>query len=143
MCQPTRRCLSLEANKIVECARECVGTPFKHQGRLINIGMDCAGLIAHIMNRFGLPCVDEKGYPRTPVDGKIKRILDSEPSLEPISELEAGCVILFRITKEPQHVAIYTGAGMIHSFLAVGKVVESGMGEAWKRRIVKMYRFKL
>lgn len=133
----------MAANKIIECARECLGTPFRHQGRLIGVGMDCAGLIAHVLNSFGLPCIDEKGYPRTPVDGKIKRILDAEPSLERINELEAGCVILFRITKEPQHVAIYTGSGIIHSYLAVGEVVESGIGDKWRKRIVGLYRIKI
>ena len=139
----THRCLSLDRNNIVEFARECVGTPFRHQGRLIGSGLDCVGLVVHCMESMGLPYNDLTGYPRTPVEGKIKKCLDAEPSLEPIAELEPGCVILFRISKEPQHIAIYTGEGIIHSYLATKKVVESGLGLAWRRRIVKLYRFKL
>ena len=35
----------MTADDIVNAARECVGTPFRHQGRVLGVGLDCAGLV--------------------------------------------------------------------------------------------------
>ena len=132
----------MAANKIISLARECIGTPYIHQGREAGVGIDCAGLVAYVLDGLSLPYNDVKGYPRTPYRGMLKAALDVEPSLERIHELEPGCVLLLRITRDPQHLGIFTGDTIIHSYLTVGKVSEHGLSDSWRKRIAAIYRIK-
>tara|TARA_R110002020_G_scaffold460086_1_gene678445 strand:- start:6357 stop:6764 length:408 start_codon:yes stop_codon:yes gene_type:complete len=133
----------LVASKIVELARECLGTPYIHQGRHKGVGLDCAGLVAYVLDGLKLPYNDMKGYPRTPYDGMLKKALDNEPSLERVYNYEQGCVLLLRITKDPQHLAIYAGHTIIHSYLTAKKVTEHGFSDSWRRKVVGIYRIKI
>ena len=139
----SRRSQNLEASKIVELARECLGTPYIHQGRHKGVGLDCAGLVAYVLDSLNLPYNDMKGYPRTPYKGMLKKALDNEPSLERVYNYESGCVLLLRITKDPQHLAIYTGETIIHSYLTATKVTEHGFSDSWRRKVVGIYRIKI
>ena len=139
----SHRCESLAASKIVSLARECLGTPYEHQGRQIGVALDCAGLVAHILDGLNLPYNDMRGYPRTPYKGMLKAALDKEPSLERIHTLEPDCILLLRITRDPQHLALFTGDTIIHSYLTAEKVTEHGLSDSWKKRIVAMYRIKI
>lgn len=130
----------MDHNRITELARECVGTPFYHQGRVKGVGMDCAGVVAYVLDGLNLPYNDAKGYPRTPFDGMLKKCLDDEPSLHEISSIEPGCVILMRVTNDPQHLAIWTGEKIIHGSLEVGMVAEQSMPPSRKAKIVSCYR---
>ena len=143
MYQPNRRSQNLAASKITELARECLGTPYIHQGRHKGAGLDCAGLVAYVLDGLNLPYNDMKGYPRTPYDGMLKKALDNEPSLERVYNYEQGCVLLLRITKDPQHLAIYAGDTIIHSYLTAKKVTEHGFSDSWKRKVVGIYRIKI
>lgn len=127
---------------IIAAARECLETPFHHQGRVVGVGMDCAGVLVHILQRHGLPYVDERGYPRYPYHGLMQRILDSQPSLLKISrkQLEAGDVLLMRYRSEPQHVAIYTVATIIHGSSEHGRCVEHTLDSHARFRVTAAYR---
>jgi len=127
---------------IVQAATECMGTPFHHQGRVVGVGIDCAGVLVHILKSLELPFIDEKGYPRLPYRGLIKSILDSQPALEEIDKktIQRGDVLLMRFLREPQHVAIYTGSTMIHSYSEIGRVVEHSLDNLWSKRITNAYR---
>lgn len=129
-------------SKIVAAARACLGTPFRHQGRLVGVGMDCAGVLIHVLNTLGLPHDDEKGYPRHPYAGMLETILNRQPSLTEISRSAArhGDVLLMRFRREPQHIAIHAGATMIHSYSGIGRVIEHTLDDLWKRRITAAYR---
>lgn len=143
MYQLNRRLQNLAINKIVKLAQECLGTPYIHQGRHKGVGLDCAGLVAYVLDGLNLPYNDMKGYPRTPYDGMLKKALDNEPSLERVYNYEKGCVLLLRITKDPQHLAIYTGDTIIHSYLTAEKVTEHNFSDNWKRKVVGIYRVKI
>ena len=143
MYQLNRRLQNLAASKTIELARECLGTPYIHQGRHKGVGLDCAGLVAYVLDGLNLPYNDMRGYPRTPYKGMLKKVLDKEPSLEQIHKLELGCVLLLRITKDPQHLAIYTGDTIIHSYLTAKKVTEHGFSDSWKRKVMAIYRIKI
>lgn len=127
---------------LVDFARECLGTPFKHQGRVNGRGLDCAGVLVHVMRRAGVPVIDSIGYPRMPVDNQITKILDAEPALERLTDknYQPGDVLLMRFRHEPQHVAIFAGENIVHSYSAIGKVVEHRLSDVWRRRIVRGYR---
>ena len=124
-------------------ARECIGTPFIHQGRVVGRGLDCAGLIIHIFKRLQLPFNDLSGYPEAPYKDMLFNQLNSEPSLikKPRSELKPGDVMLFTINRHPQHLAINAGDAMIHAYSVAGKVIEQSIG-AWNRKLTGVYRFE-
>jgi cell wall-associated NlpC family hydrolase len=132
----------MTANDIISAARECVGTPFHHQGRIAGVGMDCAGLIVHVAAKFGMASIEPAGYGRSPCNGMMEAAADTQPYLMRVTDMQAGDVLMMRFTGEPQHVGIYTGNTLIHAYESVGKVVEHRMDDKWLRRIVRVYRFK-
>lgn len=127
---------------IIDAARECLETPFLHQGRLPHKGLDCAGLLVHCFQSVRVPYDDSRGYPRHPYRGLIKSILDHQPSLMTVrdSALFPGAVLLMAIHREPQHVAIYTGSTIIHSYSGIGRVVEHHLDPRWEKRIKRVYQ---
>jgi len=132
----------MKLDDIVSAARECIGTPYQHQGRVLGKGMDCAGVVAHVAGRLGYDTLEVSGYGRSPYKGLLEQAADSQPFLERIFAIESGCVLMMRFTGDPQHVGIYTGTTLIHSYQAVEKVCEHSLDKIWTKRIVRMYRFK-
>lgn len=132
-----------QQQKIIDLARECLGTPFRHQGRICGVAMDCAGIPAHIFQGLGLDYNDGEGYPRRPYRGMLETILGDQPSLEKISiaDIQPGDLLLFRITTAPQHIGLYTGSTIIHAYAPVGKVTEQPFAP-WKSQVQHAYRFK-
>lgn len=130
----------MTADDIITAARSALGVPFKHQGRSAS-GLDCAGLIVHVAQSLGLDYVDSDGYSRRPSGGLLESALDGQPCLERVARRQPGDVLLMRFTGEPQHLGIFTGETLIHSYANVGKVCEHRVDEAWARRIVRAYRF--
>lgn len=137
----------------VAIARQYLGTPFHHAGRLKGIGIDCAGLIICVGKEIGAiePGWDYTRYGRRP-DGSMQTLCDTlldrldstddQTDLAPEgSDLTPGTVILFRIRHEPQHLAIATDRGMIHSYIGAG-VVENAIDDLWRSRIVATYRYR-
>lgn len=126
---------------IVELARECLGTPFVHQGRICGTAMDCAGVLVHVLKRKKLSHKDPKGYPRRPYKGLLEKGLSEQPHLQeiPLSELSAGDVVLFRITTAPRHIGIYTGENVIHAYKEAGRVTEQSF-KPWISQLKHVYR---
>ncbi|GAB3099664.1 C40 family peptidase [Aestuariicella hydrocarbonica] len=125
--------------KLSDHARELMGVPFLHQGRNPAVGIDCAGMVSIAMQRFGVEHTDVKGYNRNP-DGKtLKNHLDSQVNLRQIPFPVAECIILFRIKRDPQHVAIYDGNEIIHAYSTAKKVTSNPLDEWWMSRIVACY----
>lgn len=132
---------------VVEAALECVGTPFKHQARVLGLGLDCAGVLVHIFKSLGLPFNDEMGYPTTPYDGQLERILDDQPSLTRIAVEQSapGDVLVMRISRAPQHILIRAEdiAGLpyvIHGSSEHGRVVHHRMDQLIGARVMRAYR---
>lgn len=128
-------------SKIIALAREQLGTPFRHQGRLPGKYLDCAGLVFYVAGQIGAAYEDLPGYSRIPHDGLMESVLDKQPCLTEVFDKQPGDILLMRITRDPQHVAIYTGDTIIHSYSEVCKVVEHRLDEVWEKRIVSIYRF--
>lgn len=120
---------------IVEAARKYLGVPFVHQGRT-NKGLDCAGLVVLALRDIGLDVEDLKGYGRTPNSGQLKSLLDKQFFRK--KEAKTGDILLMKFRNEPQHIAIKTDIGMIHAYQGYG-VVEHGMDDKWRKRIVAAY----
>lgn len=126
--------------RIIAAARECLGTPFRHQGRIAGMGLDCAGLAVHVIRALGLPFTDERGYSRLPHKGRLQAAIDAQPSLARVRDAAPGDVLLIRIGSEPSHVAIDCGETMIHAYQHVGRVCEHRLDEHWTGAIVQRYR---
>lgn len=131
------------AADIIAAARECLGTPFRHQGRLLGVGLDCAGVAAHVCGRLGFEPVDAVGYARTPAHGLLESTLDRQPFLVHVvdGERQPGDFLLMRFRGEPQHVAVLAEETIIHAYEGVGSCCEHRLDEKWARRIVSVYRF--
>lgn len=128
-------------NNIVEIAREFLGSPFKHQGR-VKDGIDCVGLIAAVCNRIMYPYVDGI-YKRKPTKGLvIAKLKESFRSIL-VNEATDGDILVFWVYKRnyDQHVAIKTDKGMIHTYADVGYVVENTINDFWSKRIMGAFRF--
>lgn len=133
--------LFVKPDELINAARLCLGTCFHHQGRKQNVGLDCIGLIVVSLNAVGIEVRDRFDYGMRPdgislVEGIIKH------GGFPVSVISPSDILLFRYDNQPQHVALATGDNsMIHSFAPAGKVVETAIGQYWKRRLSGIYRF--
>lgn len=127
---------------IVAAARALIGTPFRHQGRS-DKGLDCAGVLITVARALGVEVVDVDGYSRRPSSGLLEATLDAQPALRRVglADMQAGDLLLMRFHGAPQHLGIFTGENLIHSYSAVGKVCEHRLDESWRARIVRVYRF--
>lgn len=122
---------------LVKAARTFLGCPYHHQGRSIH-GMDCAGLIVASYALLGINLIDLPAYGREPWRDGLKKTV--EANFQAIDrDKQPGDVLLIRVRREPQHLAIVTDRGMIHSYAGVGKVVETNIGQFWNDRIVGVY----
>lgn len=129
-------------DEIIAWARECVGTPFHHQGRIVGRGIDCAGVIVHVAERAGIQHDSPTNYSRQPHGGMLESILDTQPGLIRVTgEPQPGDVLLMRFGRTAQHLGIFTGTGLIHAYQKVNKCVEHDLDDQWQRRIVRIYRF--
>jgi len=135
--------MTILGQRIVEAARTFCGCPFHHQGR-VKEGMDCIGLLVCIAKKLELPYCDVNTYNRYPVKGVLDCGLAKSVKEIPIEDARDGDILTFwisRVTKHAQHVAIKSDKGMIHTYSAVGKVVESTLDSRWTHRLCAAYRF--
>jgi cell wall-associated NlpC family hydrolase len=135
----------MTVDDILAAARECLETPFRHQGRIVGIGLDCAGVVVHVCRRLGLDIADVEGYGRTPTERTLERALASQPTLCRVhdhSERRPADVLLLRFARDPQHVAILGHGTIIHAYELAGKCCEHRLSSFWSARIVAVYRFR-
>ena len=129
---------------IIAAARDLIGTPFVHQGRLPHIALDCAGLVVAVAQAVGVEYIDQTGDSRSPSGGLLESALDDQPGITRIlpADRQPGDVLLMRFSGDPQHLAILAGTTIIHAYEAPGLVCEHDLTDLWARRIVRVYRFK-
>lgn len=139
----------MTVDDIIAAASECLDTPFRHQGRVVGLGLDCVGVLVHCAGRLGLPLDDRMGYARNPFDGQLDKALNAQPYLRRVSraDMHAGDVLSMRITKAPQHVAIHAGKinghdYIIHGSSEHGKVCMHRLCDIWGARVMHAYRFE-
>lgn len=131
----------MRPDEIVAAARAEIGTPFKHQGRLPGRELDCIGLVI-VVARNWYDISDTEAYGRLPIGGKLEAGLDAHPLLVRVKEPQAGDVLIIRFGTDPQHVAICAGDTIIHTYENNGRVVEHRFSDVWRKRVVRVYRFK-
>jgi len=132
----------IERQQIIDTARTYLGTPFHHQGRLKNVGIDCVGLIICVAHDLNLTDYDYTTYAHQP-DGKtMTEILSREMIKINPDEVLPGDVLYFAFDRDPQHVAIVSDIGIIHAYSQVRKCIETSIDQTWKNRIRGAFRYK-
>jgi NlpC/P60 family putative phage cell wall peptidase len=130
-----------QTETMIAAARECLGTPFHHQGRTPGAGLDCIGLLVVAARAAGRVVEDRTDYSRRPDGQSLIDVLRAHGAAE-VSDIAAGDILLFRYDRQPQHVALATGPdNMIHSFAPARAVVETAIGDYWRRRLCGIFRF--
>lgn len=149
-----------DCTHIVSEAREWLGTPFHHQGRLKRVGADCIGMVLGVLHNAGvrsrksdaagnpipLTAFDQTDYAPDPNSQRLKHQLDEHFDEIQVDQIRAGDVLLFKIIHLPQHVAIVCdhpsgeGLSIIHAYSPAQKVVEEALHNSWLTRIIAAYR---
>lgn len=130
----------MRAEQIIAAARECIDTPFAHQGRVVGLALDCAGVAVHVAQHW-YSVEQPAAYGRLPHDAMLEHWLDRQPYLQREMVPHAGDVLLMRFKGEPQHLAVHAGDTIVHAYQPFGRVVEHRLDDKWRRRIVCAYRF--
>jgi cell wall-associated NlpC family hydrolase len=132
-------------DNVVSAARLALGTPFKHQGRTVGKGLDCAGLLAHVCAAHDQPVIEQPGYARHPSGGLLEAALDAQPALVRVRGMpQAGDFVLmkFETDSAPSHLGIVAGKTLIHAWAIARKVCEHDFAAEWQGRVVRVYRFR-
>lgn len=134
-------------DQVIAVARTWLGTPYHHQGRLKHVGVDCIGLILGVGSECGQHGFDRPefvAYGRRPPRGKSMLTYFDDLIVARAGEPQPSDILVFWVNKEtkrPQHIALYTGSTLIHTFADIGRVVEHGFSPEWREKLVKTYRF--
>lgn len=132
----------MNRKSFVDSARSYIGTPFHHQGRLPQVGLDCGGVIVCAATENGYEISDIVGYANTPALGMLERAVLEHCDVVPLEEVQDGDIMLFKFLREPQHLAVYSGGMLIHAYQQVGKVVENSFDDTWRKRLVACYSLR-
>lgn len=109
--------------RFIEEVRACLGTRWRHQGRLPGVGLDCVGLVVVPAGRVGLRVADSLDYGLRP-DGRLRAMVEAQ--MDPSPDPRPGDVLLFWAERPgvASHVGVMTSLGVIHTDRSVGRVVE-------------------
>jgi len=138
----------MKAQLLVDTARELLGTPWQHQGRVGGLALDCAGVPVYVGKKLGVSLEDFTNYGRLPVPIEMKAALDKNLIRVGKNEMQLGDVAWIRFDRAPQHLALignylYGGFTLIHAYNGAGlnRVVEHRLDDMWLARIVGVWRY--
>ncbi len=143
--------------EIVRQARQWVGTPYRHQHRVRQQGVDCVGLIIGAGHNAGVLAIPEEAwapfaaYARTPNPTKMAEAMEiflrrreTGPDLPPDGSV---CWMGWR-AHMPMHLGILAtapdGTGrrtLIHAYEHVGACVEHGFEAEWPGRVLSWWDY--
>ena len=129
---------------IVARARAYLDTPYEHQGRLLGVGIDCAGLVIKVAHDLGMSTFDIDGYARQPDEAQFRTHLRAQMDEIPFGELAPGDVLTFVFGKE-RHMGIVTALdplSIVHAWSTRGSVKEHPVDETWLLRVRGCYRYR-
>lgn len=92
-----------------------IGTPFLHQGRRPDTGLDCVGLVIACYERAGFRTSDCRIYRRRPPAALLDAMLQRNGlRAHPPEHARDGDVLTFAFGDAPRHAGIAAGGGMVH-----------------------------
>lgn len=128
-------------------ARAWIGTPFSHQGRSREAGVDCVGLVIAVARALGLvlPDFDVTGYGARP-DGSSLRAACDEHMTQVDAPQMGGVVLMAWSGGPPQHLGLVAdhplgGCSLVHADGRRARcVVEQRLVFTRAMRLVAAYR---
>lgn len=136
--------------EIVKEARSWVGCTWQHQACLKGVACDCVGLVRGVHGALtGDAFREYMDYPATwhlfkkeeRLYNECRRYTDEIP----VQDAQPGDLILFRFRPRfpAHHMAILTEKGtIIHSYMDVGRVVETAYNDEWRAMACSAFRFR-
>jgi len=98
---------------IANAAIELIGTPFRHQGRSPGVGVDCVGVWVCALRSCGVEVEDCATYRRLPDSKELLRHMRSQFGEKRWPVVGDAVVMLAPRHREPRHLAVYIGSGMV------------------------------
>lgn len=141
-------------SRVVAEARSWVGTPYQHLGRVKGSGCDCVGLPFLVGRALGLDVGgDLDWYSALPSDGRAeaevrrRTVLVAEAPRR-LERYPGGLIAMLWVSRRGvgQHLGVLayarsdpTRVTMIHATRSAGRVVEAGLSEKWRKRILSLH----
>lgn len=94
--------------EFIETARRALGTRFRHQGRTLEFGLDCVGLLLWTAHQSELTTYDFRAYPREP-NGELLPEIEKHLTKLPSARSARPGDVLAMAFGSPMHVALVTG----------------------------------
>jgi len=126
-------------------ARKYLKTPWRHQGRNPDVGIDCAGLVALVAKELELSEYDSTNYHRNPLNDNFVKHFSNNMNKKRIADRKIGDVILFRDKMFSCHSAFVTFKNgqehIVHAYALRKRVVEEPLTEEWRKKITYCFEF--
>lgn len=125
--------------------RSYIDTPFKHQGRLPGVGIDCAGVVICASKKLGQEFEDLTNYKLRPSqDDILKKIIKSGFYDVELENIKIGDLLLMSYENNIQHIAVVSNLNPTYIIHAVTnkKVIEHRLTDGWKDKIRRCFRFE-
>ena len=133
-------------------ARRWVGTPYHHQGRRIGQACDCIGLLIGVGRALGFSIPPDSGIPpygQLPHAGACEEMAGRYLVPAGRSILPGQVGMFFVNTRGVgQHFCVFAWhedtnrVTMIHAFMNTKTVVETGISDFWKKRLLGVYDYR-
>src|SRR3546814_12935068 len=101
-CLPAIPGFDMTGDKIASAARACIGTPFRPQGRLAGVGLDCIGLAAVAVRAGGTDVEPPSDYDLSGACGSRRADALEALGLSRADTARPGDVWLFRLGRLQQ-----------------------------------------
>lgn len=137
------------AQRLVSEAETWINTPWRHQGRLRGLGVDCVGFISEVAKDAGIASLEIPDNYRPHEDGTIMvQLLREHMTLVPTEEMQAGDVLAFcdealQSPDIPRHLAFVQEVTPKTVFIIHASqhgVRRHRIDSSWRRRIHSTWR---
>lgn len=131
--------------EIIAEAREWIGTPYRHQGRLKHIASDCVGMLICVPRALGIfpPGFDVNGYKRDPDPEMMRSLLNLHLDRVLPGVPQPGDILWIRPHDKARHLALYTFDNtVIHAIDKIRGVAEHIFDERWRRSVSGVWRYR-
>lgn len=126
-------------------------TPWQHNQSCKGVGSDCIGFLVGVARAFGLAHDwtrngrEFHGYSPEPDPAKLLQACKAFFDPLPLSQIEPGDILLFRLPKDPKHFGIISSVEplkIIHAFKTAERVTEMPIDAVWRKRIHSAWRYR-
>ena len=120
-------------------ARLCVGTPYSHAGRLVGVGLDCAGVVVATAMLCGLRFEDRMDYSLH--NDNFALFSGTAESVARLygGKLENAYFAAFDLPLSPLHIAVVTPERTLIHVHYDRLVVEEPIPSGWRSRVLGLW----